>query len=276
VPFVEFSRYAYTLGMSALLATIIVPAFNEGAEFRATLARLERFSSSVSDRYVLQLLVIDDGSTDETPAIADAFARESGNVRVIHHDRNRGIAAGLQTGLGEVRGGPAVVLDADLSYAPEEVVIPMLETLELRQAAIVVASPYMRGGRVSNVPFVRLLASRCANALLSILTGRRVATLTGMVRAYSPAAIARALACRPDGEFNSWILLDALSSGAIVAEVPAHLCWPPNRLAGAPRMPLQKLARATLAVLRTIRFHARGLKNTGASAESAAKGVSII
>lgn len=261
--------------MSALLATLVVPAFNEGAEFRATLERLERFSDSVAERYSLQLLVIDDGSTDETPAIADAFARESRSVRVIHHDRNRGIAAGLQTGLAEVRGGPVVVLDADLSYAPEEVVVPMLETLELRQAAIVVASPYMRGGRVSNVPFIRLLASRCANALLSTVTGRRVATLTGMVRAYSAAAVTRALECRPEGEFNSWILMDALSRGAIVAEVPAHLCWPPNRLAGAPRMPLRKLARATLAVLRTIRFHTLGPKTSAASAEPAAKGVSI-
>jgi glycosyltransferase involved in cell wall biosynthesis len=259
-------------------ATVIVPAFNEGVEFRATLERLEQFFSSVSHRYALRLLVIDDGSTDETPAIADAFAREHANVRVFHHDRNRGIAAGLKTGLGETLGSAVVVLDADLSYAPEEVVLPMLDALAARRASIVVASPYMRGGRVSNVPFIRLLASRCANALLSAFTGGRVATLTGMVRAYSPAAAARALECRPDGEFNSWILLDALRRGDVVAEIPAHLCWPPARLTGAPRMPLRKLARATLAVLRTLRFHSLGGSEQSAGpadAAAAAKGVSI-
>lgn len=263
--------------MSASPATVLVPAFNEGAEFHNTLERLESFFNSISDRYAVRLLVVDDGSTDETPAIADAFARKSQSVQVVHHDRNRGIAAGLQTGLAEARGMPVVVLDADLSYAPEEVLVPMLETLAARHAAIVVASPYMRGGRASNVPFIRLLASRCANALLSAATGRKVATLTGMVRAYSPAAVKRALECRPDGEFNSWILLDALRRGETVAEIPAHLCWPPNRLAGAPRMPLRKLARATLAVLRTLRFHSLGTKNSARPTDAApnGKGVSI-
>jgi glycosyltransferase involved in cell wall biosynthesis len=263
--------------VSASPATVLIPAFNEGAEFRSTLERLERFFGSISERYSVRLLLVDDGSTDETSGIADAFARESRNVRVIRHDRNRGIAAGLQTGLAQVRGEPVVVLDADLSYAPEEVLVPLLEALEARHAAIVVASPYMRGGRVSNVPFIRLLASRCANALLSAATGRRVATLTGMVRAYSPEAVSRALECRPDGEFNSWVLLDALSRGSTVAEVPAHLCWPPARLAGAPRMPLRKLARATLAVLRTLRFHSLGTKHSARPADAAAggKGVSI-
>jgi glycosyltransferase involved in cell wall biosynthesis len=260
--------------MSVPPATILVPAFNEGPEFRETLERLERFSSAVADRYALRLLVVDDGSTDETSAIADAFARESQNVGVVRHERNRGIAAGLQTGLGAARGERVVVLDADLSYAPEEVVLPLLDTLESRQAAIVVASPYMRGGRVSNVPFIRLLASRCANALLSAFTGRRVATLTGMVRAYSPAAVSRALECRPEGEFNSWILLDALRRNKVVAEIPAHLCWPPARFKGASRMPLRKLARATVAVLRTLRFHSLGgAEKSAGSADPAAKGV---
>jgi glycosyltransferase involved in cell wall biosynthesis len=262
--------------MSPARATVLVPAFNEGTEFRVTLERLERFFASVSDRFVLHLVIVDDGSTDETSEIADAFARGSETVRVLHHDRNRGIAAGLQTGLGAVTGGPVVVLDADLSYAPEEVVVPMLEALESRNATIVVASPYMRGGRVSNVPFVRLLASRCANALLSAFTGRRVATLTGMVRAYSPAAVGRALECKPEGEFNSWILMDALGRGAAVAEVPAHLCWPPGRLAGAPRMPLRKLGRATLAVLRTLHFHTLGgSREASPATEPSATGVPI-
>ncbi len=262
--------------MTRAPASILVPAYNEGAEFRATLRRLEVFSRSVSDRYELRLLVVDDGSSDETAAIADAYARTADNVRVVHHDRNRGIAAALRTGLAELPGDSVVVLDADLSYAPEEVVVPMLDALTAKRAAVVVASPYMRGGRVSNVPFIRLLASRCANALLSAFTGGRVSTLTGMVRAYSPDGAARALACMPDGEFNSWVLLDALRRGAVVCEVPAHLCWPPARLAGAPRMPLRKLARATLAVLRTLRFHALGGdEKRAAPNEPAAKGVSM-
>jgi glycosyltransferase involved in cell wall biosynthesis len=262
--------------MSAPPASVLVPAFNEGAEFQATLERLREFFDSVSGRYTLRLLVVDDGSSDETAAIADAFARHAENVRVVHHERNRGIAAALQTGLAELPGDPVVVLDADLSYAPEETVVPMLDALAAQRAAIVVASPYMRGGRVSNVPFIRLLASRCANALLSAFTGGRVSTLTGMVRAYSPAAVARALECRPEGEFNSWILMDALRREAIVAEVPAHLCWPPARLAGAPRMPLRKLFRATLAVLRTLRYHSFGVSSPSvASTETPAKGASI-
>ncbi|MGH7708828.1 MAG: glycosyltransferase family 2 protein [Vulcanimicrobiaceae bacterium] len=230
--------------------SVVVPAFNEGDEFVVALERIAAYMDGLEVRY--EIVVVDDGSTDSTAqSIARAQETLGSRLQVTTHDRNRGLSGALRTAFTAVKNPYVVVLDADLSYAPE-IVGAMLEKLIGERAAIVVASPYTRGGRVSNVPFVRLAASRSANWLLALYTGRRVATLTGMVRAYRRTFLASIAGEEPVGEINSWILARALNRGEVVAEVPAHLCWPASRRAGANRVPLSKLMRGTLAVLATI------------------------
>ncbi|MEZ5430802.1 MAG: glycosyltransferase [Verrucomicrobiales bacterium] len=73
---------------------------------------------------------------------------------------------GLRTGFANARGDYAVTVDADLSYAPEHIGAMLDKILETR-AEIVLASPYMKGGRTSNVPWSREMLSRWANRFLS-------------------------------------------------------------------------------------------------------------
>ena len=79
---------------------------------------------------------------------------------------NLGLGQALRTAFNSCRGAYVVTFDVDLSYAPEHIA-SLLAHIRSTGAGIVLASPYMPGGTVANVPRGRLLASRWANRLLS-------------------------------------------------------------------------------------------------------------
>jgi glycosyltransferase involved in cell wall biosynthesis len=96
--------------------TVIMPVFNE-------VATLERAVDGVlaeSFENGVELLIVDDGSTDGTRELLRG--REwPAEVRILHHERNRGKGAALRTALGEARGTYATIMDADLEYDPHDI-----------------------------------------------------------------------------------------------------------------------------------------------------------
>jgi glycosyltransferase involved in cell wall biosynthesis len=215
--------------------TVIVPAYHEEDSLRRNLGRLVETLAPLADRYTWDFLIVNDGSRDATGAIADALAREYPLVRVIHHARNRGLGAALRTGFANARGAYAVTVDADLSYAPTHVAA-LLDALERTGADIVLASPYMPGGKTTAVPPNRLFLSRWANRFLARLSREKLSTFTGMVRAYRTEFLRR-LNLKADGmEVNPEIIYKASLLGGHLEEIPAHLDWTElNRPDLAPR-----------------------------------------
>jgi dolichol-phosphate mannosyltransferase len=254
--------------------SVVLPVYNEGSSLRGSLERLHAYLVRLRGAYRSELIVVDDGSQDVTAAVVETFRREHpGALRFLRHGRNRGIGAAIRTGAQAARMPNVVVMDADLSYAPETIESLVAE-LYRSGAVCVMASPYMRGGRVSRVPLLRLAASVLANRLLSSCVGGRVATLTGMVRAYETKVLRELLERDPEGEFNSWIAAELLASGRRLREVPAHLCWPEHRRKAAGRISYGKLWQRTLAVFVTVR-RLRAIPDASSRAALSPSGASI-
>lgn len=101
--------------------SLVVPACNEEARLGSSLERLVAFAAAQG--YPVELVVVDDGSTDRTPQLVrEAAATVPANVslRLIQHERNMGKGAAVRTGCLAAAGEHVVYLDADLATPPEE------------------------------------------------------------------------------------------------------------------------------------------------------------
>jgi hypothetical protein len=127
----------------------------------------------------------------------------------------------------------------------------MLTHLRETNAKVVVASPYMNGGRLSNVPPLRRILSIWANRFLSIAARGHLSTLTGMVRAYDGRFL-RTLDLKSQGaEVNPEIIYKSKLLSARISEVPGHLNWGIQRAERVARQSKinMRMVRHMLAVL---------------------------
>ena len=207
------------------LVSIVVPAYNEAAIIEGSLNAICQYMDALNDRYRWELIVVDDGSTDDTGPLAEAFAKMRDNILVLHHVINSRLGQALRTAFKYCKGDYIVTLDIDLSYSLEHIE-RMLEKLIQTRAQIVLASPYMKGGSVSNVPWTRRKLSVLANKFLSYTAkGGNLSTLTGMVRGYEGEFLRSLNLKAMDTNINAEIIYKAMLLRARIVEVPAHLDW---------------------------------------------------
>lgn len=230
------------------LVSLVVPAYNEAAILERNLKTLCRYLKSIEDEFRWEIVLIDDGSTDETGALAESFAKTITNIRVLHHARNFGLGQALKTAFAHCQGDYIVTLDIDLSYSPDHI-HRLLTQIRKSGAKVTVASPYMNGGKTSNVPWLRRKLSKWANRFLSLTAKGNVSTLTGMVRAYD-ASFLKSLNLKSVGmEINPEIVYKAMILRAQVEEVPAHLDWHLQKADSGRRKSSMRMLRQTMAVL---------------------------
>jgi len=203
---------------------VVVPAYNEALILMDSLTTLYAHLQGLEEEYRWELVVVDDGSTDETGAIADAFSTSRPEVRVLHHKINFNLGQALRYAFGTCRGDYVVTLDCDLSYSPDHIEL-MLDALRAEHAKVAVASPYAKGGRTTKIPFVRRMLSWWANRFLSAVAEGDLSTFTGMVRAYDRRFLSTLDLKAMGTDINTEILYKAQLLNARVVEVPAHLDW---------------------------------------------------
>jgi glycosyltransferase involved in cell wall biosynthesis len=204
--------------------SVILPAFNEEAIIEKSVGIISDYLKSKEDKYFCEILLIDDGSTDKTGIIADSLAKGNKLLRIIHHPLNMNLGRALQTGFKNAHGEIIVVLDLDLSYSVDHIE-RMVEKLIATDADIVIASPYMKKGKVSGVPFKRAFSSRIVNRFIRLAAQEKFHTYTGMVRAYKAEFIKNMNLKTKNYEINPEILYKAMILRARIVEIPAHLDW---------------------------------------------------
>jgi glycosyltransferase involved in cell wall biosynthesis len=152
----------------APLLSVLVPVYNEAATVDALLHRVVNGPYS---HPVMEVLVVDDGSTDPTPALLARWATTPG-VRLLRHARNRGKGAAIRTGLAHAQGTITIIQDADLEYDPAD--YPRLvEIIRRGESAVVYGSRYLRPAQPLPWSKFRLAVWLC-NRLVRLLYGQRL------------------------------------------------------------------------------------------------------
>jgi dolichol-phosphate mannosyltransferase len=237
--------------------SLVIPCYNEEASLpqlgdRLALA-LERL-----DEHEVEIVLVDDGSSDGTLVGLTRMAEWLPGVRIVAHDRNRGLGAALRTGYAEATGDVLVGLDSDCTYDPVE--IPELLAL-LAGADVVLGSPYNPAGATANVPLSRLLLSRTLSGMYRIVLGTAdIYTFTSIFRAHTREAAEAMTSTATDYRSLTEMLVSLLDRGFRVVEYPTTLR---SRVTGSSKMNVLRMVRrhatmvCRLAVTRPFRTRAR-------------------
>lgn len=199
--------------------SVILPCYNE----QENIPRFEKELIGVLKQLPLEsfeILAVDDGSRDQTLQALRQWAAKEGRVRVLTHEKNQGLGRSVRTGLEAAAYEWAVVLDADLTFAPSQIK-DLIEAQKKIGADCVLGSPFL--GRFEGVPFFRLIPSTLINKFYWMLFGRQLTAFTPIFRLYRVSAL-RDLPLQSDGfEINAEIVALLLRRGYKLAEVPVTL-----------------------------------------------------
>ena len=199
--------------------SLIIPTYNESMIIENTIkTALSFLESRYSD---FELIISDDGSTDNTEKLARGFANP--RLRVIGHKPNKGKGCAVREGLLAAVGDIVVYTDADLAYGIEAVG-ELVKKLEDEDATIAIGSRKLHPEGFEDYPFIRLVASRWFSFFTGLLAGFHYDTQCGL-KAFSAEAAKQIFSkCRTDGfAFDFEVMMLAKGLKFSVAQLPVKI-----------------------------------------------------
>ncbi|HXW39337.1 MAG TPA: glycosyltransferase family 2 protein [Acidimicrobiales bacterium] len=193
------------------LLSVIVPVFNE----RSTVAEVVRRIRSVELPMALEVIVVDDGSSDGTDKVLGAIGDST--VRVITHGRNKGKGAAVRSGLEAARGDLIVIQDADLEYDPAD--WPRLLDPILRGKARVVYGSRFTGERKNMMP-LHWIGNRFLSLVTNILYSSTLSDMETCYKLFDRRVLAGLDIESDRFEFEPEITAKVLRRGHRIYEVP--------------------------------------------------------
>ncbi len=186
--------------------SVIVPCFNEELAIKHTVHSLRKHLGD-SDSY--ELIVVNDGSTDQSEEILATLAKEDSSLRIFHHDDNQGYGAALKSGIRKARSELIVITDADGTY-PSEKIPDLVQLIDQEDADMVVGS--RTGEDVHHRPF-RSLPMMFLRRYASWIAGRNIPDLNSGLRVFRKPVADRFFDLLPDGfSFTTTITLSMLTN----------------------------------------------------------------
>ncbi len=191
--------------------SVIVPVFDE----RNTVVEIVRRMRAVDLPVDLEIVIVDDGSTDGTRDVLRQLGDST--VRVITHEANRGKGAAIRSGLAQVHGDLVLVQDADLEYDPED--WPRLLAPILRGKARVVYGSRFTGER-RNMLFLHWVGNRFLSLITNVLYNTTLSDMETCYKLFDRTLIDSLTLRAQRFEFEPEVTAKILRQGIRIYEVP--------------------------------------------------------
>ena len=160
------STYDYKYVGNGAQISIIIPTYNESKNI---LQVLKSIGENLPSRILTEAIIVDDNSPDGTGKIVEDYINSvkkiaNYTIDVIHRKAKSGLSSAILKGIQHANGDTIVVMDSDFSHSPQ--IIPrLLDTLKKYQCDIVVASRYVKGGKIKEWSLKRKLLSKIATLI---------------------------------------------------------------------------------------------------------------
>ena len=200
-----------------MIFSIVIPAYNEEKSvadiLRRSLAAAQKIKDAGLGVSEVEVLLVNDGSSDKTEAIA----REFKDATVISHPRNRGYRAAIKTGFSRARGELLGFLDADGTCDPD-FFVPLIELCLRENLDVAVGSRLHSGARM---PLVRVVGNRLFRALVNAVGSSSATDVASGMRVLRKSSLPR-LHPLPDGlDFTPAMSVRALLDSRLrLKEIP--------------------------------------------------------
>lgn len=206
--------------------SIVIPCYNEARRIGITLEKVLQYCESSSRP--AELVIVDDGSSDSTPAILQDFQKRWPATRIFRNEPNRGKGFSVRRGVLEARGEFVLFTDADLS-APIEETDKLLAALESSRADAAVGSRAMNRQLIGvHQPRFRELSGRFFNFCVRLATGLKIQDTQCGLKLFRRSSTRRAFELQTvEGfGFDPELLFLIVRLGGKVVEVPVR--WDDN------------------------------------------------
>lgn len=200
--------------------TVLIPMYNEEENVVSTIKKVSDVLYNLNVES--EIVVVNDGSTDNTLKLLKEQADENKRLRIITYEKNKNLGGALKIGFDRSKGDYIITIDSDLSY-DAKYIADLYNEAERTNFDIIQGSPYMRGGHALGVPRLRLLISKASNKFFSYVIGANVHTVTGMLRCYKKEVIDSLVLESNGPEIMFEILSKAVLLNFKIKEIPAVL-----------------------------------------------------
>ena len=200
--------------------SIIIPFFNEQSRFSKTVKYIRDFLDTQKFFDDIELIFVDDGSTDNTRGLIDEFAKQI-SIKTIAYKKNMGKGYAVRQGMMAAKSDYALFLDADMSTEPEEIEKFMAEIK--KGTPVIIGSRRSKGSQVLvSQSLHRTMMGMIFTMLANLIMGMRVPDFTCGFKCFSRRA---GEAIFPTSLINRWsfdaeILFLAKLKGLEIATVP--------------------------------------------------------
>ncbi len=192
-----------------MTVTVIIPCYNEARTIREIIARVDSLA------FEKQVIIVDDGSTDETPGVLREL--KSSTVQMIRHDQNRGKGWAIRTALARATGDVVVIQDGDLEYDPHDLE-RMLRAKQKNGWRVLYGSRVLGNSPWSGVGYY--LGGRFLSLLTNILYGSRITDEPTCYKMFDRELLASLSLTAKRFEFCPEVTAKVLRLGVTIHEIP--------------------------------------------------------